>query len=73
MPVTIKYSIQFCRYLWRELSTISKVKECSKLKAANMSPTPMVKFNNGQEFPIFGLGTWKVTILILIIILFKEH
>ncbi|KAK7874350.1 hypothetical protein R5R35_007820 [Gryllus longicercus] len=25
-----------------------------------MAPTvPFVKFNNGQQFPIFGLGTWK--------------
>ncbi|KAH1020230.1 hypothetical protein HUJ04_009934 [Dendroctonus ponderosae] len=20
---------------------------------------PKIKFNNGQEFPVFGLGTWK--------------
>ncbi|KAJ8961889.1 hypothetical protein NQ318_021507 [Aromia moschata] len=24
-----------------------------------MAKVPMVKFNNGQLFPIFGLGTWK--------------
>lgn len=33
-----------------------------------MAKAPMVKFNNGQEFPIFGLGTWKVSNLIINII-----
>jgi len=27
--------------------------------AFKLEKTPLVKFNNGIEFPIFGLGTWK--------------
>jgi len=29
--------------------------------AFKLEKTPLVKFNNGIEFPIFGLGTWKVS------------
>jgi len=29
--------------------------------AFKLEKTPIVKFNNGIEFPIFGLGTWKVS------------
>jgi hypothetical protein len=29
--------------------------------AFKLGKTPTVKFNNGIEFPIFGLGTWKVS------------
>jgi hypothetical protein len=29
--------------------------------AFKLEKTPTVKFNNGIEFPIFGLGTWKVS------------
>jgi len=29
--------------------------------AFKIEKTPIVKFNNGIEFPIFGLGTWKVS------------
>ena len=29
--------------------------------AFRLEKTPIVKFNNGIEFPIFGLGTWKVS------------
>ena len=29
--------------------------------AFKLENTPIVKFNNGIEFPIFGLGTWKVS------------
>jgi diketogulonate reductase-like aldo/keto reductase len=36
---------------------------------------PMIKFNNGEVFPSFGLGTWKVAIQaclqIFVIILFR--
>lgn len=34
--------------------------QLSSHNLTKMSPVPNVKFNNGQEFPIFGLGTWKV-------------
>lgn len=27
------------------------------------SKVPFVKFNNGETFPTFGLGTWKVSFL----------
>jgi len=29
--------------------------------AFKLEKAPIVKFNNGIEFPIFGLGTWKVS------------
>jgi hypothetical protein len=29
--------------------------------AFKLEKPPTVKFNNGIEFPIFGLGTWKVS------------
>lgn len=38
-------------------------------KMANQ--VPFVQFNNGQKFPIFGLGTWKVSDRNVCIILCK--
>jgi hypothetical protein len=32
----------------------------SVIMASKLIKAPTVKFNNGIEFPIFGLGTWKV-------------
>jgi hypothetical protein len=29
--------------------------------AFKLEKTPIVKFNNGIEFPVFGLGTWLVS------------
>jgi hypothetical protein len=29
--------------------------------ALKVIKAPTVRFNNGIEFPIFGLGTWKVS------------
>lgn len=37
------------------------VAQVSFTRKANMVNVPKVKFNNGLEIPIFGLGTWKVT------------
>jgi diketogulonate reductase-like aldo/keto reductase len=30
--------------------------------ALKVIKAPTVRFNNGIEFPIFGLGTWKVSL-----------
>jgi hypothetical protein len=32
--------------------------------ALKVIKAPTVKFNNGIEFPIFGLGTWKVSYIV---------
>lgn len=36
----------------------------ASVMAFTLENTPTLKFNNGIEFPIFGLGTWKVSLLL---------
>jgi hypothetical protein len=33
----------------------------TEVMALKVIKAPTVKFNNGIEFPVFGLGTWKVS------------
>lgn len=35
-----------------------------------MAEVPKIKLNNGRDVPIFGLGTWKVSIVLAIISLY---
>lgn len=59
--LTSRFSIQ----LYRQVSLgVKCLTNSQNLKNSSiMSPVPKVKFNNGKEFPIFGLGTWKVGLL----------
>jgi aldehyde reductase len=51
--------IQFCNYS-TNTSKVNLIKSFYvQPHIGTMSKVPRVKFNNGREIPIFGLGTWK--------------